>query len=546
MNEPVTGDAKAILARGAERGVPLEEFGPVWGSARLRLSRASWQASTLEPFLSFTVPYASTSSGRLSEDAVTVALAALPDASGLRILELGAGSGIFARLFLDALQRLAPKVYCQSRYVVTDGSDSILAAQRAHGVFAQHEAMVEQRRLDIGKDWATEWPDIGSFDVILCSYVLDSLPFDFLAVNDTRVWRREVRAMLDESHKAGADDLRRALATGDPAALAGFVALGPFLSLQTRHVPVDRESLPHADTLPMDTEGETRPWVHCHGALDAIGQARSRLGPGGVLIFSDYGHLTPFGPHDRPEFQAYGLSVAVGVNFPQIDTAHAKRSDVALYKPDEEEGHLYTRVLQRAPGPDLAALVDEHYGAVRYQAMTAPVYAAREFLRPRMFETARGLYAKALDLQPRSWSLMQEIALSLLLANDEPTGALEMADLGLTQNPLSPDLWRARAEALLALGRVPEARAAADRAVTLSPGHVAAQCALATIALRQNRPDTALAAIAAGLTHDVEGDSRDTLLALQEQALSAISRKEIGRLLASVNPFRALDDLPKT
>ena len=176
-------DPLAILSRGAGGGVPVEEFGPVWTSARVRLSRAGWQAATLEPFLDLAVPYTSTSSGRLSDDAVSVALAARPGAAGLRILELGAGSGIFARLFLDALRLRAPDVYRQSSYLVTDGSASVLGAQQAQGVLQDHSGIVSQQVLDSGGDWALP----GRFDVILCTYLLDSLPFDLLALCDDQV-----------------------------------------------------------------------------------------------------------------------------------------------------------------------------------------------------------------------------------------------------------------------------------------------------------------------------------------------------------------------
>ncbi len=533
--------AAAILAASAARGIPLEPFGPVWSSARLRLSRAGWQGADLEPFLSFTVPYASTSGGRLSQDAVRLALTAFAGRDALRILEIGSGSGIFARLFLDALKQASPKTYATCHYLVTDGSDTILAAQRHHGILADHDTVVSQRVLDVDQDW----PDLGRFDLILSSYVMDSLPFDFLAVNDTRTWRREMRAVLDDTRKDQAGPLADALASGDPAALVPFVRLGPLLSLQTRHVPIDRADLAHGQTLPTDTGGVTLPFVHSCGPLACIDRALATLAPGGLLVFSDYGHLVPYTAHEQPEFQGYGTSVAAGINFPQIDAACAGLPGITLFKPEEEEGHLYTRVLQRGPAADLGPLVDELYGAIRHRALTAPIDAARDYLRPRMYELARGMYAKALRLQPQSWVLMQEIALSLLLANDEAAAALDMADLGLAQNPLAPDLWRARALALLALDRLDDAHQAALRAVTLSPGNASAQRARARIALRQNRPAEALAAIATAFAHDAEGDARDALLALQGEALTAIGRDELARLMASANPFRALDDLPK-
>ena len=540
MTDPEAGaDALAILRRGLSRGVPVEAFGPVWSSARLRLSRAGWQGATLEPFLNQAVPYASTSSGRLSEDAVAVALAALPGRDGLRILELGAGSGVFARLFLDALRGRAPAVYDRSTYVVTDGSPGILAAQEAAGVLAPHAGRVERRVLDL----AAPWPDLGRFDLILGSYILDSLPFDFLALNDTRVWRRELRAYLPEDRADLAARLAQALAEGD-AALAPFVTLGPELSSHTRHVAVDRAALPRAADLPADTGGETVPFIHCHGALDCIDTALAHLTEGGIAIFSDYGHLEPYRGRQDPEFQTYGTSVAVGLNFPQVEAALAGRAEVTLFRPTEEDGHLYTRVLRRGDGPDLTDIVDDLYGALRARALQVTVDAAREALRGRLYESARRFYGLALERQPRNWALMQEIAARLHLPADEAEDALAMAELGLTLNPLSPDLWRTAAEAHLAAGRTGAAQAAAGRAVALAPSNPAAQLALAQAAHRLGDHAGALRAIAAALIHDEECDLQDAALAVQAQVLADMARARIRVLRAAVNPFRAQDGLP--
>lgn len=531
----------AILARGAGRGLPVEDFGPIWTSARLRLSRAGWQAATLQPFLDLAVPYTSTSSGRLSDDAVGIALASRPDAAGFRILELGAGSGVFARLFLDALRLRAPDVYRNSRYLVTDGSASILDAQRAQGVLDDHAGIVEQQVLDSGGDWTVP----GAFDVILTTYMLDSLAFDLLALCDGQVWRREVRAVLPETRVDEAAALRSALAASDDAALASLAHLGPLLALQTRHTPVPRDTIPMARTLPADTGGETVPWVHSWGALACINRALAHLVPGGIMIFSDYGHLVPHAAYDAPEPQGFGQSVASGLNFPQIAAALQDTPGLRFHAPREEEGHLYTRVLQRGDRPDLGPLVDELYGALRHRALTAPVDAAREVMRGRMYESARGFYARALRLQPRNWYLMQEISLLLLLPVGEDAAALDMAEAGLALNPLAPDLWRARGVALMGLAREAEVVVALDRAVTLAPGNVPAHLARGRLALRQRNPSRALTAVADALAQDHDGDARDSLLGLQDQALGLIAEIARERLQASVNAFVPQDTPPR-
>lgn len=531
----------AILARGALRGTPVEDWGPVWHSARLRLARAAWAVSGLDPFLTFEVPYAATSSGRLSGDAVAVLLAARPGAQALRVLELGAGSGVFARTFLLALDRAAPDLAARCTYVVTDGSPAVLAAQAASGVLDGLPGRIERRVLDLSADWPA---DLGAFDAIIGTYVLDSLPFDHLVIRDAAVWRREVRAVLDAPRDARAPALTAALRDADPAALHPFVALGPHLGLQTRHRPVDRAALPRPLSLPDDTGGERLPFVHCAGALDAIDRAAAHLAPGGVLILSDYGHLAPFEPHETPEFQGYGLSVATGQNFPQLDAHMAALPGHRLTRPDREPGGLITRVLQAAPCTDLQDVVDLRFGTLRAQALAAPADAAREYLRGRMYETARGLYGRLLDRDPANWALMQEVALRLLIPSGDWAAAVDLTEAALHLNPLAPDLWRARAEALAALGRPDEAAACIERSAALAPGSPWGQMALARLHLDRAEPEAALLALARAFAADRDSDLRDTLLAVQDRALGMIAQAQIDLLTAQANVLRATDTPP--
>jgi len=535
-----------ILARGASRGHALEDFGPVWNTARLRLARASWGQSGLDPFLTSDVPYMGTSSGRLSEDAVEVFLASVSKSAGagggpLRVLELGAGSGVFAKLFLDRLRDLAPDIYARVRYLVSDGSATVLAAQAELGVLEAHADRVETRALDVTGDWA----EMGPFDAILGTYILDSLPFDLLAVKDGRTWRKEGRSVVDEVDASEAEPLRAALADGTPSALNDWLWLGPRLGMQTRHVAVTRSDLPFADSLPQETDGQTIPFVHCYGALACLDTCRTVLRPGGVAIFSDYGHLAYLPAHEFLEFQSFGTSIAVGVNFPQLTAA--RWADAVVYAPTEEEGNLHTRVLQRGRPTDplIGRLVDALHGAARHRMLNDPLDKARAMLKSRFYESARSLYRQALAEQPDNWAIMEEVASVLLIATNEHEAALDMVQQGMARNPLAPGLWLARGEAFLALNRQAEARAALEHLVQLAPGLASSWRALAELELSEGNHLAAIDAVAAGLKHDRGCDEQDGLLQIQNKVLAAKAEREHQTLLAGVNQFRALDSLPE-
>ncbi len=533
-----------ILARGAARGLALEWFGPVWGTARLRLARASWGQSGLDPFLTSDVPYTGTSSGRLSGDAVEIFLTSVADAGKrpLRVLELGAGSGIFAKLFLDRLRDCAPDIYARTSYVVSDGSASVLAAQASHGVLAAHAGQVETRVLDVTGDWGA----LGPFDAILGTYILDSLPFDLLAVKDGTTWRKEGRSVVDDADASVAEPLRAALSADTVQALNEWLWIGPRLGMQTRHVAVTRSDLPFADSLPGDTGGQTIPFVHCHGALACLDTCRRVLRPGGVAVFSDYGHLAHLPAHEFLEFQSFGTSVAVGVNFAQLSTGAAIWPDAVLYAPAEEEGNLHTRVLHRGgvPDPLLGRLVEALYGAARHRMLNDLLEKARAMVKSRFYESARSFYRQALAEQPDNWAIMEEVASFLLLATKENEAALDMVQQGLARNPLSPGLWLARGEAFLALERRDEARAAIEHLIMLAPGLASSWRALAELELQDGNHLAALDAVASGLKNDRDCDEQEELLQIQSKILAAKAEREHQTLLAGANQFRALDGLP--
>ncbi|MEX0317577.1 MAG: SAM-dependent methyltransferase [Ruegeria sp.] len=533
-----------ILARGAERGVAVEPFGPIWDSARLKFGRAAWSQSGLEPFLTYDVPYTGTSSGRLSEDAVDIFLSTASSAGPLRILELGAGSGVFAKLFLDRLLDLDPAVYARTTYVVSDGSETVLSAMSQHRILNAHLDRIETRVLDVVTDPLGE----AEFDAILGTYILDSLPFDLLAVNDQQTWRKEVRSVVEGDDVHHADQLRADLIAGSSEKLREWAWIAPRLGLQTRHVPIDRAQLDFGDSLPRDTRNQTIPFVHCQGALACLDACRRALRQNGVAVFSDYGHLTFLPKYEFLEFQVFGSSIAVGVNFEQMSAAAEGWPDAVLYRPSEEEGNLHTRVLQRAHEPDsvLQGLVDGLYGAATYHTQNDPLTRARAMLESRYFESARAHYREALSVQPRNWAIMEEVASAFMMMTEDYGAAVEMADMGLALNPVAPGLWRVKGEALLALARANDARGALEQLADLAPTLPSTWRVIAELELVESRYAEALDAVATGFKSDKACEEQEELLSIQGRVLAALASQEHKVLTARANQMRALDNLPES
>ena len=100
----------------------------------------------------------------------------------LRVYELGGGTGTFARGFLDAMRREAPRVYERMKFTSVDISKKLTDAQKSSVLGAGHsKAVHEVKRGD-----ATEHSTWGETDeeecFVIALEVLDNLPHD-------RVWR---------------------------------------------------------------------------------------------------------------------------------------------------------------------------------------------------------------------------------------------------------------------------------------------------------------------------------------------------------------------
>jgi hypothetical protein len=126
-----------LLTRRIARGRTLQELCPVSQSVPWLQSQRYWARAGVEVFTSGEVPYIVTNDGEQSRKALEVYLTSLRAADSQRqrepmsyVLELGAGSGLFAKLFLDQLRDRSHAQgtddYARTTYIVGDKSPSLL------------------------------------------------------------------------------------------------------------------------------------------------------------------------------------------------------------------------------------------------------------------------------------------------------------------------------------------------------------------------------------------------------------------------------------
>lgn len=84
----------------------VQDFRPIIASLECDLADLQWLTYGVKPFVTNEVPHLVNNTGRASEDAAALLFAncleAGDDKDQIRVLELGAGLGLFARYFLGS------------------------------------------------------------------------------------------------------------------------------------------------------------------------------------------------------------------------------------------------------------------------------------------------------------------------------------------------------------------------------------------------------------------------------------------------------------
>ena len=164
--------------------VVLEEPKPISQSLEWRLAARYWQHHGVAPFSDGSVPYIINNSGWAPRAAAEVLLAAGQSFEGpLIVVEVAAGSGIFARQALDHIQRACEEkgldVYERLTWVATDGSARTVRAWEERGQFLAHQERVLLRTARAEHIQEMDLPT-GTLVGVIANYALDSLPAEVL------------------------------------------------------------------------------------------------------------------------------------------------------------------------------------------------------------------------------------------------------------------------------------------------------------------------------------------------------------------------------
>jgi tetratricopeptide (TPR) repeat protein len=539
------GEAVQDVLRAVRSGeVELLAACPLHASLEWQLSALFWFESGLVPFLDNSVPYLINNSGRLSESAAVVLFENLredrPTGDGIDVVELGAGSGLFAKLFLDAFQEICrdrgEDFYQRLTYVVTDGSPRTVEDWRERKMFEAHADHVRALCLDArdpGGAFEAHGRAPGSRKprAIFCNYVLDVLPATVWRKREGRIEELLVATQLSASGPALStlttltveEIARRAR---DREGLRELLPLLPWLEprvhFEEPKTPTawDGAARAYADAM---KDGE-RIAVNV-GAFDCLERCLTHLDEHGFVMVNDYGLA---GAIDQSPAlpQRFGRTVAMGLNFPLLERCFVERGFSVFAPPGDEGRSVHTRLLTRGPLPQTYDALALRFSIEAERALDAPLVAAREHAAAGRTGEGLDAYRAALEHTPKDWHLLGEIAEFVGLIVRDYASGVQIARRALELNPWTSGwLWNILGDCLYYLDRQRDAHEAFLKAEAIDPDDARTNLNLAHSFAWIGQHAAALKVIARGLCHD-KGAYRSRLMQQQERTLGLVASQQ--------------------
>lgn len=543
------GDASAESAATSQGRVLLQDSRPIAQSLEWELSREYWRERGVTPFIEAAVPYVVHNSGEAARAAAKVLLAACESlatrGSPIRILELGAGIGLFARHLLDDFQELCRDQqlphYEHLQFFVSDGSEQTVRGWQRAGVFDDHSDRVVLAVCDATKPQQLlsldgnriELPPLAA---IFANYVLDSLPMAVVKqgaggpeqLHVSSYVHAEDQLYVERDTGLAWDDLLDRVTTG--AISSELLELVPYLRYEVSFRPDGAAELPWVrEILAPDDDSAPRHNLN-YGALACVESCWDLLTPTGFVLISDYGAIQADHTADLAYVSRFGGSLAAGLDFPFLSAFCEGRGVTCVVPEAVPEQTIHARLLGRS----LPENVCEQFRTVfsdrrRFEADDDARQAADAVQAGRLAE-ALDAYRRAVEKCPEDWNLLGLAAQFLTQQLLRPQEAQELVELALARNPwFSSFLWNTLGNCWFYQEEHDRAHQAYLRAREIHPRDPQAHLNLAYTFGAQALWEEALHSVARGLLHDVGGRFESALLQKQKQLLVALDLENAAR-----------------
>ena len=535
----------------------LQDWTPLGRCLEYQLAQAAWLQEGAELLLHQQVPTAGHDSGTMGAHGAQLLAAwceerleagALP--TEIVLVELGIGTGAHLRGLLESFRRLclAQQRDWYGRLVVfaTDISAAVLQLVADRQVFASHGARVRLGFMDArlpgvfrAHATAATFDLRGRIHGLWAHYVLDALPVDIYRksgdtweiaavrtiVPDVAAWERAAQLAFIDG---------QALAANGEVDAAARLAAGQLLTrLEVRTLPFalgehpDAAELERAADAQVAALGADHPLLadglllhHAAGALRMLPLLHDALAPEGFAVLRDVGLLTPEMAAQSRLPQRFGRTLAMPVDFVQLDGWMAAQAPQATWLAPPHDGlrdHA-TRLLSRVSLPGTTAAFARLFSGEALDHGRALAEHARQQTAP---DAALEAWRQAALAEPDDWLILHDAAEKALDLGQLQLG-LAIAARGLELNPVTvPALWRLAGTAHALLGEVAAAEQALRQGLALAPTDAGLHVTLARLAADVGQLPTAFEHVGAALAGDRSGAWRDTALSLLDALLRA-------------------------
>ncbi len=511
----------------------IEEARPLAQSLEWRLSELYWDTDGTRGFVQNEIPYIITSSGTLSANAARLLFANCiehPPQGPFEVLEIGSGTGLFARLFLEEFllicERHGKPFGGQITYHVTDRSHRSLEHWARLGLFEGLPADVAYAdALDpLRIEAAGGHRYLSALRAVFCNYSLDSLPV--AVIRKSAAGPEELciethltadAARIRQFTRLSLAEIRELAAKPDPR----LIPLAPLLELEASFQPCASD-LPYLQEALAFGHDERRTVLN-YAAIGSLETMIQALAPAGFVLINDYGAVSAEQAPSLGAAHRFGSAIASGLNFPFLDY-HFSSNGTSVVAPEQDERlTIHPRLFTQSPIPDTRRAFQQIFDWPAHQSQAEPQDRARKHLDAGRRKAAKEAYQEALSRCPRDWALLTEIAEFLICQTTSYQAGLQIAAAALAVNPwYSVWLWNIYGGALQALERFDEAHQAYLSAFKLDPNDVRTNLSLGCSHAQAGDYPSALEALGRGLANDRTGAFRDRLLQQQQTILASV------------------------
>ncbi|MEC7984030.1 MAG: SAM-dependent methyltransferase [Myxococcota bacterium] len=509
----------------SDHRIALEEPTSLPKSLEWRLGARYWHHNGNAPFADGSVPYIINNSGWAPRAAAELVLAAGQTISGpLLIVELAAGSGVFARQVLEHIhqesERLSLDVYDRLTWICTDGAMRSVEAWSKRQQFHPHEGHVLPLQLAAADISTLPLPN-GKLIGVIANYALDSLPAQVVRRDGTSLHLQACLYSGEQEilNRLGmtVSDIQAEVSRGTPESLDKLMPLLGHLEVQAsfRHAA---ESIPFAEDA-LQAAGNDTAMVNT-GALTFLDGALSRLTDGGFVLINDYGS-TMRSEFERQTFvHRFGGTITCALNFPLIDhwlSEHGCR----VFKPtDDEQRTIHTRLAILGDNTRLKEAFDEFYNDIQYIHADRVGSWTNSYIASGQVSEALEVLERHLKWCPTDWHKLAEAAQFLMQQFGQLPEALELARAACAVNPWSSTLvWNVYGSVLFSMGSWESAESAWEKAIEIWKEDPSTWLNLSYLYAARGQTEKALTALAKGLAYDRNGGFRAALLQKQSEIL---------------------------